>query len=354
MAFFTDKWTIAEMASNNMILVRKSKNNILLEEVVSETSFDSREIIAKDILEEYDMGIDGSNNIYILYQNTEGHLILNILKNKKKEEVKLTAEPISEVFDLNIIVEGKIIHIFYVIEIQDKENKYRINHHYYDGTKWSTYGVDEISREKVLNPIRIIKIEEDVLISYYSNDKEINLRRFGIKNLEWGDKFNIVSTETDKIFLDMIKDNDTIHLTYCEFIDGNLVIRYNKILYDKEHRQYIKHRSEYISNEGSPSYPNLIFYEDKLWITWVELNKVVSRYSEDRGESWDSIYEWNESREIDFVRYKYININPRDDIILKYSFGSVYPEVRFIGFGPLEKVLEVPIKKKINNIFPRI
>lgn len=354
MAFFTDKWTIAEMNSNNMILVRKSKNNILLEKVVSETSFDSREIIAKDILEEYDMGIDESNNIYILYQNTEGHLILNILKDKKKEEVKLTADPISEVFDLNIIVKNKVIHIFYIVGVQDKENKYRINHHYYDGTKWSTYGVDEISKENVLNPIKIVDLGEDILISYYSNDKEINLRSFRTEVLEWEEKFNIVSTENNKLFLDMVKDKDIIHLTYCEFLDGSLVIRYNKILYDKDKRQYIKDRSEYISNEGTPSYPNIIIYEDKLWITWVELNKVVSRYSEDQGNSWDSIYEWNESREIDFVRYKYINANSRDDTILGYSFGSVYPEVRFIGFGPLEKAQEVPIKKKKHNIFPRI
>ncbi|MBU5427288.1 hypothetical protein KQI41_12785 [Tissierella pigra] len=354
MTFFTDKWTIAELASNNMVLVRKSKTNILLEKVVSEVSFDSREVVTKDILEEYDMEIDELNNIYILYQNTEGHLILNILRSKKKEEVKLTAEPISEVFDLNIIVEGKEIHILYMIEVQTKENQYRINHHYYDGTKWSTYGVDEITREKVLNPIRIIKLEGDILISYYSNDREINLRRFRNKNLEWEDKFNIVNTENHKVFLDMIKHKDIIHLTYCEFIDGNLVIRYNKILYDKYNKQYIKHKSEYISNEGSPAYPNIIFYEDKLWITWVELNKVVSRYSDNQGDSWDSIYEWSESGEIDFVRYKYINANPSDNIILKYSFGSIYPEVRFIGFGPLENAVEVPIKKKGHNIFPRI
>ena len=88
MTFFTDRWTIAEIGSNNTILVRKSKNNILLERVVGDTSINSREIIARDVLEEYDLGIDIMNNIYILYQSKEGHLVLNVLKEKKKEEKK--------------------------------------------------------------------------------------------------------------------------------------------------------------------------------------------------------------------------------------------------------------------------
>ena len=103
MTFFTDRWTIAEIGSNNTILVRKSKNNILLERVVGDTSINSREIIARDVLEEYDLGIDIMNNIYILYQSKEGHLVLNVLKEKKKEEIQLTSEPLPEVFELGPI-----------------------------------------------------------------------------------------------------------------------------------------------------------------------------------------------------------------------------------------------------------
>ena len=37
---------------------------------------------------------------------------------------------------------------------------------------------------------------------------------------------------------------------------------------------------------------------------------------------------------------------PEEDRILDYSFGSVYPEIEFIGFGPLDNASEIPVKNK--------
>lgn len=353
MTFYNDKWTIAEIASNNTILVRKSKKNILLERVVGDISINSREIIAKDVLEEYDVGIDPKSNIYILYQNREGHLILNILKEKKKEEIQLTSEALSEVFELNLIVKDKMIHIFYIIRISDEEMKYSIYHHYYYENKWNDSVVEEINVKKVLNPIRLEKTKNDILLLYYRDDKKIEIKRFDIEKLEWNSKVTLVDTENDKLFLDVINMDDVIHVVYGEFIDGNLVIKYNRFLYDNG--EYEKAGEQYVSNEGSPSHPNIIFYEDKLWITWVELNKIISRCSEDKGENWEpNLYMWNQSRDIDFVRYKYLTMIPKENTLLKYSFGSIYPEVTFMGFGPIDNVVEVPIKKKKSMYLPRI
>lgn len=353
MAFFTDKWSIAEIDSKNIILVRKSKDNILLEKVIGDVSINSREIIAKNVLEEYDIAIDLKNNIYILYQNKEGHLILNILREQQKEEIQLTSEGVSEVFDLNIIINDKMIHIFYLISVADNNKKYRIYHYYYEGNKWDNYMVEEISTNEVLNPIRLIQEGNSILLLYYIDSKKIGLKKFDIDKLEWSNKITLVDTENDKLFLDMCKIDDVIHLTYCEYINGNLVIKYNKFHY--ENGEYIKYSEESISNEGSPSHPNIIFFENKLWITWVELNKIMSRFSEDKGQSWkDTIYMWNDSRDIDFVRYKYLTMIPKNSVQLQYSFGSIYPDIRFMGFGPLNNITEVPVKKKKLMTIPRI
>ncbi len=353
MTFFTDRWTIAEIGSNNTILVRKSKNNILLERVVGDTSINSREIIARDVLEEYDLGIDIMNNIYILYQSKEGHLVLNVLKEKKKEEIQLTSEPLSEVFELNIIVKDKIIHIFYLIRISDEEMRYRIYHYYYNENKWNNHITEEISVNKVLNPIRLIQTEKSILLLYYSNDKKIELKEFSMDKLVWSNNITLVDTENDKLFLDVLKMNNIIHMTYGEFISGSLVIKYNQFSYNDG--EYEKNREQHISNEGSPSYPNIIFYENKLWITWVELNKIMSRSSEDKGMNWEPIvYMWKGSKDIDFVRYKYLTTISKDNVLLQHSFGSIYPEVTFMGFGPLDNVVEVPIKKKKSISIPRI
>ncbi|WP_313758815.1 hypothetical protein [Tissierella sp.] len=353
MTFYTDKWTIAEMDSNNIMLFRKSKEDILLERITSDININSKEIIVKDALEEYDIAIDLKNNIYILYQNKEGHLILNILGEKKKEEIQLTLDGLPEVFDLNIIIKDEVIHIFYLIKALDVEEKYKIHHYYYKGNKWNDYMVGEITVNKVLNPIKLIQTDNNILLSYYSNNKVIELKEFSVDKLEWSSKSVLVDTENDKLFLDICIMDDIIHLIYCEYSFGNLVIKYNKFHYDNG--KYIRYNEETISNEGSSSHPNIIFFQNKLWITWVELNKIMSRCSEDKGESWEQIlYMWNESRDIDFVRYKYLTITPKDDVQLQYSFGSIYPEIRFMGFGPLDNVVEVPVKKKKLMSIPRI
>lgn len=353
MAFFTDKWTIAEISSNNTILVRKSKKTIILERVVGDTSINSREVIARDILEEYDVAVDKKNNIYILYQNKEGHLILNVLKGNNKEEIQLTSEALSEVFELNMVVKDKIIHIFYFIRVSDVEMKYRLYHHHYDENKWNDSIVDEISVNRVLNPIKLIQTDSNILLLYYSSDKKIELREFSIDKLEWNSKVTPISTENDKMFLDAIKINDIIHISYGEFINGNLVIKYNSLHYNEEQCEILQ--EQYISNEGSPSHPNIILYENKLWVTWIELNKIMSRHSEDMGQNWEPIiYMWNQSRDIDFVRYKYLTKVSKENVLLEHSFGSIYPRVTFMGFGPIDNVTEVPVKKKESMSILRI
>lgn len=352
MTFYTDKWTIAKINLENMILVRKSNDNILLERIVGDTSINSKELLAKDILEEYDLAIDPPNNIYLIYQNREMHLILNVIRDRKKEEIRLTSDPISEVFNLNIIVKGKDVHIIYLIKLEDERGKYRILHHYYDGNAWDTYIVEDITSNKVLNPIKLIEIEGNLLLSYYSNDTEIKLKEFNLDKLEWSNEIKLVATPSDKLFLDLLKIEDLIHLSYCEFIDGNLVIKYERLLYSDGN--LIKYNEESISNEGTPSYPTIILFENKLWITWVELNKIMSRYSEDKGNSWGPIYMWNNSKNIDFVRYKYLSMVPEKNILLNNSFGKTYPEVVFMGFGPTDKAVEIPLKKNKTMRYLRI
>ena len=108
---------------------------------------------------------------------------------------------------------------------------------------------------------------------------------------------------------------------------------------------------DFISNEGSPSHPTLIYFRNQLWLVWLELNKLFSRSSIDHGQTWGPIYMWNETRNIDFLRYKYITASNEENIQLDYSFGSIYPDIRFLGFGPTNKAVEVPLKKKTNMKF---
>lgn len=346
MTFFTDKWTIGRVNQKDLILVRKSKSNIFLERI-SEFNKGDREILATDALEEFDVSLRGPDTIYILYQNIEGHLILYVLKDDKKEEVRLTPTGLTEVFNLTLQVKDKSLHILYTIRGND--NKYRIYHHFYDGGIWKDYIVDEIEAKKVINPMKALIKDDKLSLVYYSNDKDISYKVFNVEKEKWGISTKLVEGGNEKLFLDSLIVEDHMHLSFCEYIDGNLVVRY--IRYNVEDENYEKTMEDFISNEGSPSHPTLIYFRNQLWLVWLELNKLFSRSSIDHGQTWGPIYMWNETRNIDFLRYKYITASNEENIQLDYSFGSIYPDIRFLGFGPTNKAVEVPLKKKTNMKF---
>lgn len=344
MGFYNDNWIIANVNQDELLLLRKSPNDILLDRIKKDTNISTKESIVRDVLEEYDCAIGLKEKLYIIYQNKEMDLMLTVLDGEDKKEIKLTSDPIPEVIDLNIIVEANEIHILYLIKTEE-EFKYRIYHNYYDGEDWKVFIVEEIVAKKVLNPIKLIKDEEALILVYYKDDFEIEAKKFNFEILKWSLASNLVKNPNEKLYLDMIKFKDDLHLIYCEFQEGNLLIKYERFI--DSINGYERQTKEIISNEGSINYPTIIIYEDELWISWVESDKVMSRVSDDYGLSWsESIYGWDKSRSIDFVRYKYLSMDSEDNRILDYSFGSVYPEVEFIGFGPLDNASEIPIKNK--------
>lgn len=342
MSFFTDKWTIGRANQKELVLVRKSKRNLFIERI-SEYIKDNREVLTTDVLEEYDVAL-ASDTIYIIYQNTNGHLILNVLREGEKEEILLTPTGISEVFNLSLGVNGKSIHILYTVKGPDNDNKYIINHHCFNGTSWQDYVVDEIRANKVLNPMKTIVRDDKIFLVYYGDNKEISLKEYNIEKSQWSSPIKLIGGDSEKLFLDMLIVDKNIHLTFCEYVEENLVIKYFKFAYQAG--KYEKTCEEFISNEGSPSHPTAIFFRNKLWIVWLEVGKLFSRSSDDGGQSWGPIYMWNNTKNIDFVRYKYVSPKKEENICLDYSFGSIYPEIEFLGFGPTNYAVEVPIKKK--------
>ncbi|NLK42982.1 MAG: hypothetical protein GX300_01145 [Tissierellia bacterium] len=345
MSFFTDKWVLGRINQNNLILVRKSKRKILLE-WLSEDKND-REVLTSTVLEEYDLALGSGDNIYLIYQNIDGRLILSTIKGLEREDVCLTSTGLSEVFNLSLEVKDKSIHILYTIK--GKDNKYLIFHHFYDGSKWKDFIVDEINVKKVINPMKVTIRDKKVLLVYYSSDREISLKTFNLEELQWSTSTKLIGGDNEKLFLDMLLLDGSVHLSFCEYIDENLVVRYFN--FNGKDGNYHKTKEEFISNEGSPTHPTIIYYKNELWIVWLELDKLFSRSSKDNGQSWGPIYMWNETRNIDFIRYKYVTRVLEEKIHLDYAFGSIYPEIKLLGFGPTNKAVEVPLKKKTTMNF---
>ncbi len=348
MTFFNDKLSVVSDSLDNILLFRREEGNISLNLFNNKTKISTKEEIVKGILQEYDVSIDSKGDIYLTYQDDTMNLVLTILRGDgdDREDVKLTAEPIPEVYDLHILNNKEEPHIIYFIMLPDERKRYRMYHHYFNGDEWITHIVDEVRVKQILNPMKIIKENDKIILGYYKYEEqeEIYYKEFDLDKKQWMNSLPLTNNGADRLYLDMLKDEDHVHLTYSEYYNGNFIVKYEKFSYGTD--GFKKDMEEILSNEENPSNPTLIYYEDKMWIAWIEYDNVMSRYSENGGLTWSPIYLWNESKEADIVRYKCLNKDNKDNIILNHYFGRVNPEIVFIGFGSVENATEVPIKKK--------
>lgn len=350
MFFYNDLFILVEDSFNNIYMFQWKDRcinlflfNYLTEEVKKQT-------IVKDASKEFDVSIDDSNNIYMVYQDINNNLILIILDGKSRERAKLTYKPGSIIYNLNILNDKDNIHIFYCIESEKSVGRYKIYHNLFDGENWLAENIGEINTFKILNPLQFIKKENSIFMVYYNylDKKEIYLKCYNIKERIWEEEIKLTRSSRFKLYLDFIVIENKLNLVYSEETDGNFVIKYER--FSLENSVVKREIEEIISNPENSSHPTIVYYGEKVWIIWLEYNNLLSRYSDDRGKSWSPIYLWKGFRNKNIIKYKYINNREKNNNILNSSFGEMYPEVSFIGFGPLDNVIEIPLKKKIKII----
>ena len=310
--------------------------------------------IALDVNKEYDVYIDENNTIYLAYQDLNYNIVLATIKNDKVDKIKLPATPRKEAYYLNLILHEGEVHILYFVPDMERGIAYKLYHHHLAEQDWTTNIVDEINVRELLNPLSLHKAEDKIIVAYLDYDLEeehIYIKAFNTRERAWGEKIKLTDNKNNKLYLDLIYRANKIHLTYCQYEEGNLVVKYERFNY--ENGKVSKEIEETMSNLGSQQEPTLIYFADKLWLSWIEHDKVLSRYSYDEGSTWSPIYLWRESARSSIVRYKYSSWKKDEEVIFNYSFGKIKDDISFIGFGPLDNVEEVPIKKKIFRQFPK-
>lgn len=347
MTYYRDRLLLVSDSFNNIDLFRLVNKKITRYHFDKRTKTNNEIDIATDANIEYDVYISENDNIYIAYQDVALNLVLIVLEEGKIEKIKLTEEPMPEIYYLNILLVDDEPHIFYFALLSGKDKKYRIYHHYPSSDSWVTNIVDEIEVRELLNSMNVLKTEKELISSYYdyTEKEQICIKEFNLENYKWGEKIELTENEENKLYLDLLHRDNKIHLTYCQYEEGSLLTKYERFNY--ENGFVIKEVEEVISNPGNIQNPTLIYYDNKLWISWIEHEKVMSRYSDNGGDTWSPIYLWKESRGNSIVRYKYCSSRKSNNTILNYSFGKIKSDISFIGFGPLNNVEEVPVKKKI-------
>lgn len=344
MAFFNQPSLIIHEESGHLYNFAYRNNQITYNHFQKERRKIKEKIINHKATKDFDGGINSYGEIYLICRNIDNRIIL-LSSHRDYTHSRLIVEGEKNAENLSACVVGDDIHIFYLTPLDREHKKYRINHCYDLGDGWINQELDTINKIDLLNPIHSTVIGDEIYLLYYDvilGLEQIFIKAYNLKSKVWSDSIQLTIGGNRKLYLDgLIRENGKIQLAYCEYIEGNLIVKYQEYKIDGNNYKKIKEKD--ISNPGNCQFPTLIYHGKVLWICWVEYNYVASRYSEDNGNTWSDAYLWNESKTEDIVRHKYIsNINNN---ILNYSFGNAY-NLSFIGFGNLKNTKIIPIKRK--------
>lgn len=340
MAFYNNEIIISHTDRDEIYVFKKDKNMIIVDYYSKEEN-NVDEIVIEDLLDEFDILLREDGEMYLLYQSLEQNLKIKKIDKEDSKPDNLTGEEIGKVFELNLFENNSHTNIIYLI-IKEQVNTYSIVHHMLIDGEWNSFNVEDIVADTILNPIKIIEYEKGFSILYY-NENRICIKSFNLSNKTWEDT-NVLTDNNKKLYIDALLEEDYLHLSYCEFINDSLEIKYIRYNLNDD---ILKDMENDISTGINPTNPTLLAYDKKLWLVWNESLNLFSRYSEDNGETWSPIYLWKDVKKKDFVRYKYIN-NRDENIKVDYSFGTIGDEITFLGFGPLTNVEEID-KKKLQN-----
>ena len=235
----------------------------------------------------------------------------------------------SIIYELNLIVREDDKNIFYMEASKEDKKIYYINHIIFNKGKIEKNVVDKIAAYNFINPLKVILEEDNIYIAYYFKN-QICLKEYNLTNRTWSPSFTLTDNK-NKLYLDMAVIGNNLHLVYSLYKDDNFNIKHEKCYIKKD--DIIKEKEEELSGVGNHTDPILIYHLNKLWVVWKSTNQFLSTVSEDNGDSFTGNYTWRQSPSVDWVKYKYISDVREKGTRIDYSYGSYYPEIKFIGFG---------------------
>lgn len=316
--YLTDNGLFCNCYNSNKDLVHKDK-------LINNSHIDSIR---------YSFSLDEDDNIYCIYCDKS----LQILECKNNSNIFTQKESITynfKKFGLAFPYVKYIndsTHIFYYVFNNMSNNTCAIFHHYKHNNYWIENKIDFINH-LVLDNFTVLWNESVPTIFYLklvNGCEEIFASRFNLGTFCWSDPIQITNSNKNKIYLNVIRDSmNFYHLCFCEYIKNGYVVKYiNGYL---NNNKFDINTYSYLSEPSTCMYPSLVKKDNKLFICWVDFNKLFTSYSEDMGKTWSnpSIDEY--SKEDNFVRCNFYS-NYKYDLSYNVSYlFSTLNEVGIIG-----------------------
>jgi len=291
--------------------------------------------------ESFHVEIDHNNHIHIVSFHSNGNLYYSHFNNDQWENHLIVQYPISDQKILYPTIKyiNSQIHIFYyLVNIKDKKKSYLL-HLNFNNKNYTTNHITTVFSHSYINPFKIFIKDNEIILLYGSVVNEFDqifVSKLNLLSGKWDDPKCITSSKDKKIYINGLLDNNkTLHIIWSKYDEKHLVVQYLNLDTDKFDVDTSDLEPISLSNKSSCSFPALSYYKNILWSTWAETNKVASCYSTDLGKTWSKPFIHEDTRKIDFKRYRYVSNSSenKNNILCDFVFGSPYPNIQFLGFG---------------------
>lgn len=327
--FYHDKVILVDN-NNGIYLVRKIRNEIVLQHYAKDALEMKQEVLVSDAIGEFDIDYY-KKDLFLVYKNRNKQLALINIDKKELKAIIVDQDILGGTFELNIINGDDSKNIIYIEEIPAEDLSYYIKHILIEGNNIKEYLVDKIETHYFINPLKVIIDNNNLIIAFYDKN-QICIKVFNQSLKSWSEA-TIITDNKNKLYLDFIKVDNYLHLVYCDFHDENFLIKYERFLIEDDNTT--KDVELNISDYGNNTDPILIYHQNKLWIVWKGTEQLLSKYSEDNGKIFSDIDIEKISKSQHIVKYKYVVNKKEEDIVIQNAYGSYYPDISFMGFHSL-------------------
>ncbi|GAA0105254.1 hypothetical protein UT300013_18780 [Paraclostridium sordellii] len=323
MGFFNECSYVLRKHNKDMIFIN-TKNNLYFNYMEnSDRLLASKKITSTTDFSKYYFDIDALDTVYGIFIDKN----INIVQFDKDLNEFSTIHKINydyKNFNINFPYIKYIdnqIHILYYLS-NNQHPTTILFHHYNNGEKWFENKIDFINLPLIDN--YIISIDNLVpSVFYFKEDEDfpqVYTSTFNLSQLTWSKPVKITNSYSNKIYLSVLKDKlNFYHLSFCESFQNKYKINYINGYLNTNNFNTIINNS--MTEPSLFLYPSLVKSDSKLYLSYVEQNRLYTKTSDDLGNTWSNCIEDPYSINEKFIRC-YLKSNYRDD--LDYNCSSLF------------------------------
>lgn len=262
------------------------KNRGILYRILKEDKESNYKVLEKESSGNFSVLLLPNDDIYFLYEDLKGNIMLRILNENKWSEDILILKKTTEIYNISFkaILDKNKIYLFY--NVLNKESKIRTIFHQVVDEKFNIDSprIIDKSYDKCNYPFIIVADDSDNILIMYQKLQDNYKIGYKILNTEfsiWSD-FHIID-ESSNPFIDysLLSINEDIHSLYIKNENNKNILIYSQSQTIKEEHSKLFEGTDIKSCSS-------FAIEGHLYFSWINNNEIYNCFTKDNGKTFSS------------------------------------------------------------------